>query len=80
MVDHQFDLRLHHANYLVDVVDFILAGDILPIKEVGAPDIPKEIIPNEFFLEPIRLLFRVGWCEFIPGLAGLNFGKHSNYF
>lgn len=76
--DHQSYLRLHHAHDLIDAVQFILAANVLSIEEVGSPDIPEEVVADEFLFEAFSKFFVWVWSEEVfPILSGLDLGEHG---
>lgn len=77
VADHEFDLRLHHAYDLIDMVYFILTRYLLPLKEIGAPDIPQEIVTDQLVLKAISPLLTERALSF-AGPAWLDVRGHSN--
>ena len=47
---HHFDLRLDHADNLVDVVELVLEVHAAPEVEVTPPGVPEELIAHEVAL------------------------------
>lgn len=76
MTDHQFDLRLHHAYNLIDMIHLILTRYLLPLEEIRPPDVPQEIVTNELVLEAIRSLLK--WALAFAGPSGFDIRGHSN--
>ena len=48
---HELDLGLHHSHYFIDLVDLVLCKTAISVVEVGAPDVPEEIIAAVLALE-----------------------------
>ena len=51
---HELDLGLHHSHYFIDLVDLVLCKTAISVVEVGAPDVPEEIIAAVLALEGSR--------------------------
>lgn len=78
MGDHQFYLCLHHAYYLIDAVQFVLAANVLSIEEIGPPNIPEEVVADELLFEAFcKFFIGVRSEEVFPILSVLDLGKHA---
>lgn len=76
MTDHEFDLRLHHAYNLIDMVHLILTRYLLPLEEIRPPDVPQEIVTDELVLKAIRFL--LSRTASLAGPSGFDIRGHSN--
>jgi hypothetical protein len=78
MGDHQSHLCFHHAHYLIDAIQFVLASNVMSIEEISPPNIPKEVVANQLLFEALSKFFIRVWSEEVfPILSGLDLGEHG---